>query len=307
VLASFVIGLREGLEATLVVTILVAFLVKSQRRRHLRLVWLGVSTAVALSVGLTVLLVSVEDSLDTHAQQELFDAIASLVAVVFVTWMIFWMRRAARGIKGELQSKLDEAIKLGPVAVVAVAFIAVAREGVETGVLAFAALRGSTGTSDALIGILLGLAAAVVVGWLLYFGAVRINLGTFFTWTGVLLIFVAAGILRYSIHDFQEAGVLGMGSPAFDLSDHYDKTAVYDAVVSGMFNLVPAPTWPELIGYLGYLIPVMVFFLVPGRRPAKVTKPAKVTEPAESTEVLKLAESAAEAVVPDPATEKSRS
>ena len=285
-LASFVIGLREGLEATLVVTILIAFLVKSQRHRHIRLVWLGVSTAVALSVGLTALLVSVQDSLDTFQQQELFGGVASLVAVVFVTWMIFWMRRAARGIKGELQSKLDQAIKLGPAAVVAVAFIAVVREGLETGVLAFAALDGSTGTSEALIGILLGLAASVAIGWLLYLGAVRINLGKFFTWTGVLLIFVAAGILRYSIHDFQEGGLLGMGSPAFDLSTIYDRTALYDAVLTGMFNLTPAPSWPELIGYLGYLAPVLVLFLVPNiglRKVAATAKPAHATPAPEKS------------------------
>ncbi len=173
--ASYLIGLREGLEITLVVSILVAFLVKSDRKNRLPHVWAGVAAAAALSIGFGALL-SYGSAVLSHEQQELFDAVASIVAVVFVTWMIFWMRRAARRMGGELRGKLEEAIKVGPLAIAAMAFLAVVREGLETAILFFAAAQGTATTAQPLVGISLGLATAVVIGWLLYLSAVRINL-----------------------------------------------------------------------------------------------------------------------------------
>ncbi len=278
-LASYLIGLREGLEATLVVSILVAFLVKSERRHLLRHVWSGVGVAVLLSIAVAGAFTYLWTNLDTYRQRELFEAVISVVAVVFVTWMIFWMRRAARTIKHELHTKLDEAIAVGPVAVSVVAFLAVAREGLETAVLFLGAAQGGS-SLQALGGLTLGVATAIGLGALLYLGAVRINMARFFAWTGVLLIFVAAGILRYGIHDFQEAGVLGgMNDIAFDISGFYNEQSWYGSLLTGMFNVVAAPSWPEVIGYLGYLVPVLVLFLLPSRP----TAPPAAQGPAATT------------------------
>ncbi|MEV0389571.1 FTR1 family protein [Nonomuraea sp. NPDC050643] len=161
--ASYLIGLREGLEATLVVSVLIAFLVKSDRRDKLPHVWAGVGAAILLSVAFGALLTFTATRLD-YTDQELFEAITSLLAVVFVTWMIFWMRRTARALSGELRDKLSEALALGSFAVVVMAFLAVAREGLETALLFFAAAQGATTTAEPLIGICLGLLTSVVIG-----------------------------------------------------------------------------------------------------------------------------------------------
>lgn len=270
-LGNYLIGLREGLEATLVVSILVAFLVKTDRRRVLPQVWLGIAVAVALSVGFGAILFYVEDLLG-YKQRELFEAITSIVAVVFVTWMIFWMRRFARSLSKDLRGKLDQAIAMGTTAVVAMAFFAVVREGLETATLFFAAAQGASTTAGPLIGICAGLLTAVVLGWLLYASAVRINLTVFFTITGTLLVLVAAGILKYGVHDLQESGVVpGINNLAFDISDVYDPTTWYGSLLGGMFNLTPAPTVLETIAWVAYAVPVLVLFL---RRPSAATRPA---------------------------------
>ena len=264
--ASYLIGLREGLEATLVVSILVAFLVKSDRRDRLPLVWAGVAAAVALSVGFGALLTFSAAQLDSR-QHELFDAIASLAATVFVTFMIFWMRTAARRMSGDLRAKLSEALGLGATAVVIMAFLAVAREGLETALLFFAAAQGATTSASPLLGISLGLATSVVLGWALYASALRINLGRFFTWTGLLLILVAAGIFKYGVHDLLEAGVVDvLAAPAFDLTGVLPPDAWYTTLLSGMFNFTPQPTILETIAWAAYLVPVLVLFVIP---PAK--------------------------------------
>lgn len=267
-LATYLIGLREGLEATLVVSILVAFLVKSERRSRLPQVWLGVGVAVALSVGFGYLLAYARTTLfQRYEDKELFEAITSVAAVVFVTWMIFWMRRAARSIAGELRSKLDTAIAVGPIAVVTFAFLAVAREGLETAILFFSAVQGSAADAGPLVAILAGIATSIGLGWLLYAGAVRINLTRFFTWTGALLVLVAAGILAYAVHDFQEAKVLpGGGGHAFDITSVLDPNSWYGTVLEGMFNITGDPSWLEILAWLAYGVPVLLLFLAPSRR-----------------------------------------
>ncbi|MCW2880223.1 MAG: iron permease [Sphaerisporangium sp.] len=264
--ASYLIGLREGLEATLVVSILVAFLVKSDRRDRLSLVWGGVAAAVALSVGFGALLTFTAAQLGSR-QHELFDATASLAATVFVTFMIFWMRTAARRLSGDLRAKLSEALNLGAGAVVVMAFLAVAREGLETALLFFAAAQGATTSATPLIGISLGLATSVALGWALYASALRINLGKFFTWTGLLLIVVAAGIFKYGVHDLIEAGVVHvLEAPAFDLTGALPPDAWYTTLLSGIFNFTPQPSILETIAWVAYLVPVLVLFLVPSRK-----------------------------------------
>ena len=265
-LASYLIGLREGLEMVLVVSILVAYLVRTGRRRHLLPVWAGVAVAVLLSLGFGWLLTYVSSTVLYGPQHELFDAITSVVAVGLVTWMIFWMRRTARRLSGELRGQLDGAIGLGVGAVVGIAFLAIAREGLETTLLFFASAQGAT-TAAPFVGIAAGVATAVVLGVLLYAGAIRINLTKFFTVSGVLLIFVAAGIFKYGIHDFQEAGVLpGLNTHAFDISGVLDPSSWYGAVISGLFNITPQPSVLETIAWVAYLVPVLALFVWPSRR-----------------------------------------
>jgi high-affinity iron transporter len=266
-LASYLIGLREGLEATLVVSILVAYLVKAGRRRHLLPLWAGVVAAVALSVLFGALLTYTETSLlADYRSRELFEAVASVLAVVLVTWMIFWMRRTARRLKGDLTGRLETAIGVGTLAVAGIAFVSVIREGLETALLFYAAAQGATTTAMPLAAISLGVASAVLIGVGLYAGAIRVDLRKFFTVSGVLLVLVAAGILKYGVHDFQEAGVLpGLDVLAFDISGVLDPTSWYGAAIAGMFNITATPTVLESLAHLAYLVPVLVAFLRPSR------------------------------------------
>ncbi|WP_319463316.1 iron uptake transporter permease EfeU [Micromonospora sp. RTP1Z1] len=278
--ATYLIGLREGLEATLVVSILVAFLVKSDRRNRLPHVWLGVGLAVVLSVLFGWLIEYTSTTmLDTSEERELFDAVTSVAAVVFVTWMIFWMRKAARSIAGELRGKLTEALAVGAVAVTGMAFLAVIREGLETALIFYSAARGlADNNSGPLLALAGGIATSVVLGFLLYISALKINLSKFFTWTGALLILVAAGIFKYGVHDFQEAGVLpGLNNHAFDITSVLVPGSWYATLLSGMFNITPAPSVLEMVAWVAYAVPVMVLFL---RKPAAPAKPAAPGEPA---------------------------
>ncbi|WP_320069090.1 iron uptake transporter permease EfeU [Micromonospora sp. RTGN7] len=282
--ATYLIGLREGLEATLVVSILVAFLVKSQRRDRLPQVWAGVGLAVALSVLFGWLIEYTSTSLLARSEdRELFEAVTSVAAVVFVTWMIFWMRRAARTMAGELRGRLSEALAVGSVAVAGMAFLAVIREGLETALIFYSAAQGAAGDSGPLLALIGGIASAVAIGVGLYFSALKINLSTFFTWTGALLILVAAGILKYGVHDFQEAGVLpGLNDLAFDITSVLDPSTWYAALLAGMFNVTPAPSVLETVAWVAYALPVLLIFL---RRPAAPARPATKAA-AESSDPL---------------------
>ncbi len=278
-LGNYLIGLREGLEATLVVTILVAFLVKSGRRERLGQVWIGVVTAVLISVGFGAMLTYVSRDLLNFRQQELFEATTSILAVTFVTWMIFWMRRFARSLATDLRGRLEQAIGLGSLAVMVMAFLAVAREGLETALLFYAAAQGATTSSGPLVGISLGVLTAVGLGLFLYAGAIRINLTTFFRWTGLALIVVAAGIFKYGVHDLQESGLVpGLSSYAFDISAVYDGSSWYAALLGGMINFTPTPTVLETVAWVAYLVPVLVLFLTPPRRIAQPAPAGSVTQ-----------------------------
>jgi high-affinity iron transporter len=275
-LATYLIGLREGLEATLVVSILIAFLVKADRKDRLPQVWAGVGLAVALSVGFGALLSYTSTTLlRDYDQRELFEAITSILAVVFVTWMIFWMRRAARTIAGDLRGRLADALAVGSIAVAVMAFLSVVREGLETSLIFYSAVQGADVNGGPLLALLGGIATAVVIGVLMYATAVRINLTVFFTVTGVLLILVAAGIGKYGVHDLQESGVLpGLNSLAYDVSGALDPSAWYTALLTGMFNITPTASVVETAAWIAYAVPVLVLFLRPAsRKPAAVPAP----------------------------------
>ena len=264
-LGNFLIGLREGLEAALVVSILVAFLVRTDRRHVLPKVWLGVGIAVAVSVGVTAALALTKQALTFEAQEALGGSL-SIIAVGFVTWMIFWMRRTARTISADLRGKLEDAIKMGSTAVVVMAALAVGREGLETALFFFTAAQAAGETTQPLIGFLLGIAVAIVLAYLLYRGAVKINLGRFFMITGALLIFVAAGILAYGVHDLQEAGILpGLNSLAFDVSAAVPPDSWYGVLLKGVFNFSPQTTWLEAVVWTIYVAVVLTLFLRPQR------------------------------------------
>jgi high-affinity iron transporter len=275
-LATYLIGLREGLEATLVVSILVAFLVKSERKDKLKLVWIGVAGAVAVSVIFGWLLSYTETTLlQDYRQQELFEAVTSIAAICFVTWMIFWMRRAARGIAGELRNKLQDALAVGSLAVGFMAFLAVVREGLETSLIFYAAVQGSNVDGGPLFALIGGILTAVAIGYLMYATAVRINLTVFFKWTGVLLILVAAGIFKYGVHSLQEATVLpGVNDVAYHAAGVLDPSTWYATLLAGMFNITAEPTVVEVIAWVLYAVPILILFLWPARKPAPAPTPA---------------------------------
>lgn len=277
--ANFLIGLREGLEASLIVGILIAYLVKSDRRSQIRYVWAGVTVALLVAVGFAVGLNIAKQTL-TFEAKETFGGTMSLIAVGFVTWMIFWMRRTARSIKGELEGRIDSALEMGPITLAVVAFVAVGREGVETSM--FTWVTGEATANDGpspYIGTAIGITLAIVIGTAIYLGAIRINLGRFFTWTGGFLVLIAAGVLAYAIHDFQEASILpGLNDTVFNISSTLSLDSWLGTVLKGTFNYNPAPTWFEFVGWLAYLIPVMTIFLWPSRprlRP-RTEEPGKV-------------------------------
>ena len=272
--ANYLIGLREGLEAALVVTILVAYLVKTDRRHLLPRIWAGVAIAVAISLAFGAALTFGPRGL-TFEAQELIGGSLSIIAVGFVTWMIFWMARAARSISGELRGKVDVAAEGGGWSLIVVAMLAVGREGLETALFLWAATRVATRdavgavtpTWEPLLGAALGILTAVVLGYLLYRGAIRINLSKFFTWTGAFLILVAGGVLSYGVHDLQEAGVLpGLNNLAFDVSETIEPGTWFATLLKGIFNFSPATTWLELAAWLLYVVPVMFLFLRSVRR-----------------------------------------
>jgi high-affinity iron transporter len=274
VLGNALIGLREGLEASLVVSILVAFLVRTDRRRELPKVWAGVAFAILVSVAVTLGLTLAEQALTFEASEALGGSL-SIVAVGFVTWMIFWMRSNGRALKTDLEGKLEAAISMGPVAVVVVATLAVGREGLETAVFFFAAAQAAGETVQPLIGFLIGIALAVVIAYAIYRGAMRINLGKFFTVTGFFLIFVAAGILAYGVHDLQEAGILpGLTTLAFDVSAAIPPDSWYGTLLKGVFNFSPQTTVVEAVVWCLYVAVVLTLFLLPQRTRSTTTAAA---------------------------------
>ncbi|MEI5100210.1 iron uptake transporter permease EfeU [Streptomyces sp. PmtG] len=281
---NYLIGLREGLEASLVVCVLVAYLVKTERRDALLPVWSGIGVAVALSLGFGCALTFGSQELTFEAQEALGGSL-SILAVALVTWMVFWMRRTARHLRAELHGKLDAALQMGTAALVATAFLAVGREGLETALFVWASVRASNdGTHAPLAGVLLGLLTAVALGWLFYRGAVRIDLAKFFTWTGAMLVVVAAGVLAYGVHDLQEARFVGgLENKAFDISATIPPDSWYGTLLKGVFNFQPNPTVVQVVVWSLYLVPVLALFLAPARAGSAATgggapKPAEAAK-----------------------------
>jgi high-affinity iron transporter len=278
--ANFWIGLREGLEAALVVSILIAYLVKTDRRHLLAQIWLGVGVAVAVSLAFGAALTYGPRGL-TFEAQELIGGLLSIVAVGFVTWMIFWMARAARGMAGTLRAQVDLATEARAGSLAVVALLAVGREGLETALFLWAATQAAVGETGAgatpLLGALFGLGVAIALGYLMYRGALKINLTRFFTWTGAFLIIVAAGVLAYGVHDLQEARFLpGLNNLAFDVSQAVPPSSWYGTLLKGIFNFSPVTTTLEAAAWLLYAVPTMAIFLHRIRQRSAATHPARV-------------------------------
>lgn len=272
-LANFLIALREGVEAALIVGVVAAYLVKVGRKNLLPKVWLGVVIAAAIPLSLGAIMTWGPYTLSFQAQ-EILGGTLSLVAVAMVTWMILWMssnsRQFARKLREDTAAQLASDSDWG---VVWIAFIAVAREGIETALFVWATIKSSAESAIAApaLGVVTGLLVAVVIGWLIYTGAARINLSVFFNITGLLLIFVAAGIVSYGIGDLQESSVLpGWGVPIYDITAYLDGS-VYSwlttsswwwTLLEAMFNVNASPTHLQLIGWVLYIVIILPLFLV---------------------------------------------
>jgi high-affinity iron transporter len=273
-LPTFVIGLREGLEASLIVGIIAAFVIQRGGRRALRPVWFGVLAAAAICATIAIVLNAVGRSLPLR-QREAMEGILALVAVAGVTYMVIWMRRHSRELKRQLESHAESALVTGSMfALVAMAFFAVLREGIETSVFMLAAFQGSTNPAATGAGAILGVAVAVGLGYAIYKGGIRINLSRFFRVTGFVLVLVAAGLLSSAAHEFAEAGVLTVGlARAMDLSWLVAPGTVRASLLTGMLGFQPVPSVAEVTLWLAYAVPMSIYVLWPQRSRPPRTAP----------------------------------
>ncbi len=307
-LATFLIGLREGLEAALVVGILVAYLRRLGRKDALPKMWAGVGLAIVLALGIGAVLTFGAYEL-TFQAQELIGGGLSLLAVAMVTWMIFWMQRAGRSMKATLEGGIDRALTAGGLwALIAIGFVSVAREGIETTLLLWSMVQSFGDAPSALLGALLGLIAAVIIGWLISRGALRLDLRRFFAWTGGFLVIVAAGVLAYALMDLQEAGALpgpftalapidavtggvAVGWAAFPFGWAFDVSATIApggplaSILQATIGFMPAMTWLQVVAWVLY-ISVVGWLYIRGLRSSRAAKPQSPTEPSSTSSSL---------------------
>ena len=277
-------GLREGVEAALIVSIVLAYLAKTGNQRYFGRIWAGVVAAIGVSVGIGLVLWMTIGGLEEPAEQ-VFEGMTMLLAAAVVTWMLFWMRRTSANIRGELHAGIDRALTDGGAwALSILAFTAVIREGIETALFLLgqvtAAAESEVGALSTLVGALIGMVIAIGIGYAFYRGAQVINLRTFFRWTGIALIFIAAGLLSHAVHEFVEIGVITIGtSTAFDVSavlPHEGEgfLATIGQLLRAMFGYTSNPEWITLLTWLAYVVVVMVLYL----RPIKPAAPKPVAE-----------------------------
>jgi high-affinity iron transporter len=279
---GFVTGLREGVEAALIVAIIAGYLARTGESARIPRVLLGAGAAVGVSViaGIAIFLFVGELA---SPYEQLLEAATMILAAVIVTWMLFWMKRQSRGLKGELHARVDRALDEGGMwGLTLLAFTAVIREGIETAVFLLgqaSAARESGGTGGVLLGALIGLAAAVVVGYLVYVGSRRIDLRLFFRVTAILLVFIAAGLLSRAVHELVEVGVIALGTqPVFDLTSVLPDEAGLGMFLRALFGYSATPEAAAFLVWVAYVVVVLWLYLRPDRRlPAPVP-----TEPAEA-------------------------
>ena len=258
--STFLIALREGLEAALIIGILVAYLVRSNQRKALPTLWTGVTIAIVASLAFGAFLTFTSTQL-SDAGEEMFAGTTSLVAVILVTYMVFWMKRIARGLKSDLHNKMDYAMPLGKIALISASFFAVAREGLETALFIFSNFKTISTDSSPVIGLVLGLAAAVGLGIAIYKQSVKINLGKFFTITGIALIVIAGGVLSYAVHEFQEFGALP-GEDSY-VWNWVNGDPTITTLLSGTIGISTKISWLQLIVWAIYLSVTLRAYLAP--------------------------------------------
>jgi high-affinity iron transporter len=282
VLPTFVIGLREGLEAALIVGIIAAFLGQQGRKNALRQVWIGTTAAVAICIGVAIALQVISSDLPQR-QQEGLETVVGALAIGMVTYMVVFMRKHARSMKKDLQGAAASALAQGSSrALVIMAFLAVLREGFETAVFLLATFQASGDASTSWLGAVLGIALATAIGYGIYKGGVKLNLARFFRATGLVLVVVAAGLVMTAFHTASEAGWLTVGqAQAFDLSWLVRPGTPVSSLLTGVLGIQPFPAWIEVIAWLAYLVPMLLLVAWPSG-PAK--KPRPVT-PASSPAV----------------------
>lgn len=272
-LPTFVIGLREALEASLIVGIIAAYLIQREERRALGPMWLGVALGIGISIVSALILEAIGRNLPAR-QGEMLAGTLGVVAVTGVTYMIVWMRRHSRHLKRMLEEHADLALAKGTVGALAgMAFFAVLREGLETAVFLLAAFQASANAAATGMGALLGIVTASGLGYAIYRGGLRVNLGRFFRITGFVLVLFAGGILVNSLGGFQEAGVLTfLQRPAVDLSWLVSPGTVQASLLTGMLGLQPVPTTAQVVVWLLYVAPMALYVLWPAgpRRPAAI-------------------------------------
>jgi high-affinity iron transporter len=278
---GFLIGLREGVEAALIVAIVLAYVVRTGNSRHIPKIWLGSGAAVVLSVALGLLIFNTVGAFEEPYEQ-LFEGSAMLLAAVVVTWMLFWMRRQSINLKGELQAAVDRVLSEGTAWGLAVlAFTAVVREGIETALfLAGQATSADTGAGSVLVGAVIGLGAAVLIGWGFYRGSRAIDLRRFFRWTGIALVFIAAGLLSHAVHEFIEvaeiAGIALIGSQtAFDISGILSHEDGIGQFLRAILGYSARPEILTFVVHLTYVVGILVLYL----RPVRPTPPARRPDP----------------------------
>lgn len=269
-LPTFVIGLREGLEAALVVGIIAAFLGRHGRRDALPKVWFGVGLAVLICLGFGIGLHLLSDSLD-FTQQERLETVVGAFAVVMVTYMVLWMSKHSRNMKGELESVASAALAQGSArALIMMAFLAVLREGFETVVFLLAVAQSSQNSALALTGALLGILISAAIGYGIYRGGVRLNMARFFRITGAVLVVVAAGLVMSALHTAWEGQWIAFGQqPALNLIWLVRNGTPLESLFTGVLGVQARPTVLEVTGWLIYAIPMMLVVLWPRKRPQR--------------------------------------
>ncbi len=267
---TFVIGLREGLEAALIVGFVAAFLIRNADRRALKPMWAGVGLAVALCIAAAVGL----DMAGRHmplVAREVMEGSLTVLAVVGVTYMLIWMRRHSASLRQDLEARAAQALDQSSTrALIVLAFVAVIREGVETAIFLLAILNGSSRVGLGLAGAVGGIAVASALGYAIYKGTARIDLSLFLRITGAALVLVAAGLVASSIHEFAEAGLFTWGhAPAVDLSGIIAPGTIRAGLLTAFLGFQPVPTYAELVGWVVFFIPAAIYVLRPRSRPRR--------------------------------------
>jgi len=273
----FLMMLREGLEAALIVSLIASYLKRTQRTRWFGAMWAGVFIAAALCLALG-LFINATTGEFPQKQQELFEGIVAVIAVVILTWMVFWMRKVSRNVKAQLEEAVDQALQKGGNngwALVLMVFLAVAREGLESVFFLLAAFTQDVGLAPP-VGAVLGLLCAAAIGALIYWGGVRLNLAKFFKWTSLFIIFVAAGLAAGAIRAFHEAGLWNhYQSVAFDLSATLSTHTLFGTLLESLLGYQEAPSVSEVVVWLIYLIPALLLFFTPTRATRVAARPAR--------------------------------